>query len=93
MEAVVTWDPSPASANVTHYRVYVQKGTGTRFHIADVTNEALGLLEAGRLGLVDAPDYWPWPTIGVADPRCYVITAVGNGLEGAPSTPVCATEL
>lgn len=92
-EAQVTWDPLPSAQKVTHYRVHLQRGTGTRFHLADVTNDALGMLEPGRLGLIDAPDYWPWPTNGVGDSRCYVITAVGNGLEGAPSAPVCVTGL
>lgn len=89
----MTWDPLPATENVTHYRVCLQKGTGTRFHLADVTGEALGVLQPGRLGLIDAPDYWPWPTSGVAEPRCYVVSAIGNGLEGPAAVPVCAEGL
>ena len=89
-EVQVTWDPLPASDHVAFYRVYVQKGIGTAWHLAVVTDDALGLLETGRLGLVDAPDYWPWPTIGVATPRCYYVTAVSReGLEGPRSAVEC----
>ncbi len=89
-EVQVTWVPLGPSEAVRYYRVYEQKGTGTRWHLADVTTDALGLLEPGRLGIVDASDYWPWPTIGVGGARCYEITAVGeSGLEGPPSVAVC----
>lgn len=91
-EVQVTWDPRPASERVAFYRVYVTKGTGTAWHLAVVTDDALGLLETGRLGVVDAPDYWPWPTIGVASPRCYSVTAVSRaGLEGPASAPACGS--
>lgn len=91
-EVIVTWDPLPPSASVTFYRVYEKKGDGTWWHLAVVTDEALGLLSPGRLGIVDAPDYWPWPTIGVPDPRCYVVSAVSSrGLEGPVSSVVCGS--
>lgn len=91
-EVQVTWDPLPASERVAFYRVYAQKGTGTAWHLAVVTNDALGLLGAGRLGVVDAPDYWPWPTIGVTAPRCYWVTATSlDGLEGPLSAVACGS--
>ena len=91
-EVQVTWDPLPAGARVAFYRVYAQKGTGTAWHLAVVTDDALGALETGRLGIVDAPDYWPWPTIGVSAPRCYHVTAVSReGLEGPPSAVACGS--
>ncbi|AQX16167.1 MULTISPECIES: hypothetical protein [Tessaracoccus] len=47
------------------------------------------------LGVVDAPDYWPWPSGG--DPsaeRCYAVAAVSTtGLEGPMSPVACATPL
>lgn len=89
---MVTWDPLPSSERVAFYRVYVQKGTGTAWHLAVVNDDALGLLVTDKLGLVDAPDYWPWPTIGIATPRCYFVTAVSEqGLEGPPSAAACGS--
>lgn len=89
---MVTWDPLPTSADVAFYHVYQKKGTGTAWHLAVVTDDALGLLVTGRLGLIDAPDYWPWPTIGGADPRCYFVTAVSRkGLEGPSSDVACGS--
>jgi hypothetical protein len=90
-EVVVVWDPLPAAADVALYRVYERKGVGTWWHLAVVDDSALGLLVPGKLGLVDAPDYWPWPTIGVAD-RCYTVTAVSRrGLEGPMSAEACSS--
>ena len=77
-EVLVTWDPLPASANVAFYRVYEGKGVGTFWLLAIVTDAALGALEPGRLGIVDAPDY--------------VVTAVSTrGLEGPMSAPACGS--
>jgi hypothetical protein len=91
-EVTVTWDPLPPDAGVRFYRVYQRKGEGTWWHLAVVTDEALGLLAPGRLGVVDAPDYWPWPTIGVPEPRCYVVSAVSSrGLEGPVSSEACGS--
>jgi hypothetical protein len=90
-EVVVTWDPLPAAAKVAFYRVYERKGTGTFWLLAIVTDAALDALEPGRLGIVDAADYWPWPTIGVPQ-RCYVVTAVSTrGLEGPMSAEICGS--
>ncbi|SHI82217.1 hypothetical protein SAMN02745244_01142 [Tessaracoccus bendigoensis DSM 12906] len=94
-EVQVTWDPLAASASVAHYRVYRRKTTGQFDLLAVVTADALGLLEPGRLGVVDAPDYWPWPSGG--DPsaeRCYAVSAVSTrGLEGPMSGLACALPL
>jgi hypothetical protein len=92
-EVVVTWDPLPASAHVAFYRVYERKGTGLYWHLAVVTPAALGALVAGRIGVVDAADYWPWPSAGVAPgPRCFAVTAIStNGLEGPMSDDVCGS--
>jgi hypothetical protein len=88
-EIVVTWDPLPPAANVAFYRVYERKDVGTYWLLGIVTDAATGLLSPGRVGLVDAADFWPWPTAGVAQ-RCYVVTAVSDhGLEGPMSTEVC----
>ncbi|MGQ0824513.1 MAG: hypothetical protein ACT4OX_05705 [Actinomycetota bacterium] len=62
-EIVLTWNPLPASANVAHYRVCERKQVGT-WQLAVVTDAALGVLAPGRLGLVDAADFWPWPSAG-----------------------------
>lgn len=89
-EVVVTWDPLPAAAAVAFYRVYERKDAGTFWLLAVVTDDALGTLQPGRLGIVDAADYWPWPSAGVAQ-RCYRVSAVSTrGLEGPMSTEVCA---
>jgi len=92
-EVVVTWDPLPAMADVAFYRVYEVKQPGQLWHLAVVTDDALGTLEPGRLGVVDAPDFWPWPLVGPAGPqRCYLVTAVSaGGLEGAMSSQVCGS--
>ena len=92
-EVVVTWDPLPAGAAVRFYRVYERKGTVRWWHLAVVDGAAVGDLAPGKVGVVDAPDYWPWPS--GADPtaeRCYAVSAVSrNGLEGPLSAVVCAT--
>ena len=54
-ETQVTWDPVPGDATVAQYRVYKRHGTGTFELLAVVTHSALGLLEPGRFGIVDAP--------------------------------------
>lgn len=90
MEVQVTWGPLASAA---HYRVYRRKSAGQFDLLAVVTAAALGLLVPGRLGIVDAPDYWPWPSGG--DPsaeRCYAVSAVSiRGLEGPMSAVACAT--
>jgi hypothetical protein len=75
--------------------VYEKKGTGLWWHLAVVTDAALGLLAPARLGIVDAADYWPWPTIGTPPgPRCYVVTAVSTrGLEGPMSSEACGSPI
>ena len=91
-EVVVTWEPLPAAARVRFYRVYERKGEGRWWNLAVVADETLGTLAPGRVGLVDAPDYWPWPS--GADPaaeRCYAVSAISDhGLEGPLSRLVCA---
>ena len=92
-EVVVTWDPLPASAQVAFYRVYERKSAGLWWHLAVVTDAALGAIIPGRLGLVDAFDYLPWPSGGTGPPpRCYAVSAVSTrGLEGAMSVEVCGS--
>ena len=92
-EVVVTWDPLPAIGDVVAYHVYEVKLPGQLWHLAMVTDDALGTLEPGRLGIVDAPDFWPWPTAGpTTTPRCYVVTAVSaQGLQGTMSPQVCGS--
>ncbi len=88
-EVVVTWPPLPPSSGVAFYRVYERKDVGTYWLVAIVTDDALGTLEPGRLGIVDAADFWPWPSGGAAQ-RCYRVTAVStHGLEGPMSAEVC----
>ena len=91
-EVIVTWPPLPAPAGVRFYRVYRRKAAGLWSLLAIVTDETLGLLAPGRLGVVDTPDGWPWPS--GADPeaeRCYAVSAVStNGLEGPMSAVACA---
>lgn len=92
-EVTVTWNPVPSGAAVAFYRVYRVKGDGILYHLAAVLPSALGQLEPGRLGIIDAPDYWPWPTgdDGTGQ-RCYAVTTVSKrGLEGAMSGHACAT--
>ena len=95
MEVQVTWDPLAAAAAVAHYRVYRRKSIGQFDLLAVVTADAMGLLVPGKLGIVDAPDYWPWPSGG--DPsaeRCYTVSVVSTGgLEGPMSELVCASPL
>lgn len=93
MEVQVTWNP--VAAGVAHYRVYRRKTVGQFDLLAVVTPDAAGLLVPGKLGVIDAPDYWPWPSGG--DPsaeRCYAVAAVSTtGLEGPMSPVACATPL
>jgi hypothetical protein len=91
---VITWTPLPTVADVAFYRVYERKFVGAYWMLAVVTDAYRDSLEPGRLGIVDAPDYWPWPSTyaqGVGtQPRCYVVTAVSKGgLEGPMSAEVC----
>ena len=74
-------------------RVYEKKLTGQYWHLAVVTTDALGLLAPNRLGIVDAADYWPWPTGGTTPgPRCFVVTAIStHGLEGPMSNEACGS--
>ena len=92
-EVQVTWDPLPAVADIVSYNVYELRLPGQFWHLAVVTNDALGTLEPGRIGIVDAPDFWPWPSPPpTTSPRCYVITAVSaQGLEGAMSPQICGS--
>jgi hypothetical protein len=91
-EVVVTWDPLPAGARVRFYRVYERKGKGRWWQLAVVTDEVLGDLAPGKIGVVDAPDYWPWPSgMDSTANRCYAVSAVSTrGLEGPLSRMVCA---
>jgi hypothetical protein len=90
-EVIVTWDPIPAAVGVAYYRVYENRLEGQYWLLAAVTSESLGTLEPGRIGIVDAPDYWPWPLLGPTR-RCYVVTTVAtNGRESAMSPPVCGS--
>jgi len=92
-EVILTWDPLPSVVGVASYHVYERRFAGQYWLLAVVTGEALGTLAPGRLGVVDAPDVWPWPTGGVGiGPRCYVVSAVSTeGLEGAMSGQVCGS--
>ncbi len=95
METQLTWDPLPNDESIAQYRVYRRRGIGTFWLLAVVTHQSLGLLEPGRYGIVDAPDYWPWPTGSEVDAeRCYCVTAVSNaGLEGPMSALACVMPL
>ncbi len=92
MEVQLTWDPL---ATAGHYLVYRRKGIGQYGLLAVVTGDALGLLVPGKLGIVDAPDYWPWPSGGdPAAERCYAVSVVStDGLEGPMSAVTCAVPL
>jgi hypothetical protein len=70
-EVIVMWDPAPVVVGVAHDRVYQNRQKGAFWLLAVVTADALGTLEPGRIGIVDAPDYWPWPLLGPTQ-RCYV---------------------
>jgi hypothetical protein len=94
-EVELSWTALPPVAGVAFYRVYEQKqlSPGVYWLLAVVSKSQLPLAP-GRIGIVDAPDYWPWPT-GAAQStakRCYVVTAVSvGGLEGAMSAPACGS--
>jgi hypothetical protein len=89
-EVVVEWNPLSASADVRFYRVYAAKGADQWWHLAAVAPGAFGTIVPGKMAIVDAPDYWPWPTIGSGPTRCYRISAVSNsGLEGPMSAEIC----
>ena len=91
-EVIVTFDPLPIAVKPRFYRVYRRKATGLWTHLAVVTDDTLGALAPGKLGLVDTPDGWPWAS--GADPeaeRCYAVSCVAEtGLEGPLSRVVCA---
>ena len=91
-EVQVTWNPLAAPASVAHYRVYRRKFIGQFDLLAVVTADAVGVLVPGKLGIVDAPDYWPWAS--GSDPsaeRCYAVSVVSTrGLEGPMSGVACA---
>jgi hypothetical protein len=76
-EVIVTWDPVSAAVGVAHYKVYENRLPGEFWLLGAVTNDALGTLEPGRIGIVDAPDYWPWPGLQPTQ-RCYVVTTVST---------------
>jgi hypothetical protein len=92
-EVIVTWNPLPTAAAVRFYRLYERRGTARWWNLAVVNGDAIGDLAPGKVGVVDAPDFWPWPS--GADPsaeRCYAVSAVSTrGLEGPMSAVVCAT--
>jgi hypothetical protein len=77
---------------VAHYRVYRERHQSIYIPMAVVKPDAY-YWYAGRLGLVDAPDYWPWPSIDPGTgPRCYTVSAVSTGgLEGPMSAEVCGS--
>ncbi|NCD16340.1 MAG: hypothetical protein EOL91_03320 [Actinobacteria bacterium] len=90
-EVMVTWDP--VAGSVQSYRVYRRKVAGSWWLLAVVTPDAVGLLVPGKLGIVDAPDYWPWPSGADASAeRCYAVSAIASdGLEGPMSVVACGT--
>jgi hypothetical protein len=90
-EVAVTWDPVPGPVGVAHYKIYENRLAGQYWLLGIVTNEALGTIEAGRIGIVDAPDYWPWPQLQPSQ-RCYAVTTVSTtGREGPMSATVCGS--
>ncbi len=69
--------------------MYHSKGPGQWWQLAIVDDSTLGFLNPGKVGIVDAADYWPWPTIGSSS-HCYTVTIVSRtGLEGPMSAEVC----
>jgi hypothetical protein len=81
----------PAAVGVAHYKVYENRLEGQFWLLGVVTNDALGTIEPARIGIVDAPDYWPWPLLQPTQ-RCYVVTTVStNGREGPMSALVCGS--
>ena len=89
---VITWDPLPAGERVRFYRVYQKQSTGIWWHLAIVTDEVLNNLAPGKVGIVDFPANFPWPSgLDPSSVRCYAVSAVSTrGLEGAMSAEVCA---
>lgn len=90
---LLRWDPLPPSDDVRFYRVYRQRGEGRWWHLAVVSPD---LQDAeGKMFVVDAPDYWPWPQgLDAAAERCYTVSAVSDdGLEGPMSPTACAIPL
>lgn len=92
MEVLLTWDPPAATQRVRSFRVYRQRGEGRWWLLAVVANDPVNHLAPGRLGVVDAPDYWPWPAgADTSAERCYRVAAVSeHGLEGPMSSAACA---
>jgi hypothetical protein len=89
-ESQVTWLPGPA--DIAFYRVYRHKGNDQLIPVAVVLPSAIGILEPGRLGIVDAPDYWPWPSGADSEAdRMYRVTATSTkGLDSGLSAPATA---
>lgn len=92
MEVLLTWDPPAATQGVRFHRVYRQRSEGRWWLLAVVANDPVNHLAPGRLGVVDAPDYWPWPAgADTSAERCYRVAAVSqHGLEGPMSSAACA---
>lgn len=90
-EIVVTWDPLPPTQMVDRYRVYLVRASHPNWHVTDIFPDSIGRLGVGRLGVVDARDYFPRPFVEEGDSRCYVIAAVARGVEGPPSAKSCGT--
>jgi hypothetical protein len=92
-EVDVTWPPLPASADVASYRLTKRKADGTVLPAATVTSATLGAIFPGQLGITDAPDSGPWPSMEYdPGPRCYRVSAVSSGgVEGPPSAEACGS--
>jgi hypothetical protein len=91
-EVVITWDPLPAGERVRFYRVYQKQSTGIWWQLAVVTDEVLNNQAPGKVGVVDFPANFPWPSgLDPSSVRCYAVSAVSRrGLEGPMSAEVCA---
>ncbi len=92
-EVELEWDPLPAAEGVVFYRVYEQRSQGTAWQLA-IVDSGWTDPSRGKVVLVDAPDYWPWPSIAAwsQDQRCYFVTAVSDeGLEGPRSAVACGS--
>lgn len=89
---MLTWDPVPGGG-VASYRVYRQRGEGFWWLLAVVSADVRD--GSGRVWVVDAPDYWPWPSGADAGAeRCYAVSVLSDdGLEGPMSPLVCGTPL
>ena len=92
-EVDITWPPLPAAADIASYKLYKRRADGVELPPATVTSATLGNLLPGRLGLTDAPDFGPWPSMEPdPGPRCYKVTAVSTGgAEGPSSDEACGS--